>query len=1050
MSRHQILRMDKVSPFTAELRLAPESRWPLRLDRRTAEEVLATPLPRSCRSDVRQTRFAPALSIVVVTFNNLLFNRMCLESVLADATLENYEIVAVDNGSSDGTVDYLRELSELNPRVRVLLNEYNRGFAAACNQGLAAAYGKFLLLLNNDTIVPAESLGRLIGRLDDPSVGMVGPVTNRCGNEAQIETAYETWGDLMEFAQHRVHSHRHREFEIPMLAMYCVAFRRDVYEQIGALDERFETGLFEDEDYCTRLDLAGYRLVCMEDVFIHHFGQASIGKLASSGEYGDLFHRNRMKFESKWGRKWRPHRQRTTSEYQTLVSQVRQAVELTTPVDSTVLVVSKGDEDLLTLAGRMAWHFPMTDDGRYAGHHPGNSSEAIGLLERLREKGGQFLVIPAPMFWWLEYYAEFAAHLARHYSCTEREGICLVYRLTGDSTNERDSGLSFCSGTWGMSRLTRRLVTVVCPVRGDPRQTVDLVNRLPDPCRFPYRVVMVCAGDADKQTRNQLDAIVARHEHVALASAAGPLSAVAAANVGLRLAPGDVVLIDPSDGACGRDLETVCARAESLERAATVSVLSENSQESCCFVRRTALRRLGLLDERKRNDLAGAWEEFSARAEHVGYTTVRAPRDKTSCRNETDRSAILVVSHDGTGGACMAAAELVRTASAQSRCLLLKAALSSWSLYDAADQELELVGHYRFSNEWRLDGCPGKERESVLVEICERFAVSLVNIHHLLCTGPWIIGLLKRMDVPVVVTFHDFYAICPTVHLIDNEGRFCGGTCSPGSGFCPVDKNLIKEPVPRLKHEYVDTHRHAMNRALAQADAFTAPTNVTRTRLLNALEGLQADDIHLIELGCDVERQDLAVEPPTGGPVKILCPGNLNEAKGVSLLHELMRRDADAGHRFEFHFLGRQPRAFDPQSLGGICHGAYQRADFMDHVARIGPSFSLIASICEETYSYTLSESWAAGLPVFASDRGALKERIGRHDGGWLFNPDSASDFYLGMRSAVETPGPWRKQVETIRGIPLPSARQWMESMLDLFQRCSRRAAVTRSLESAR
>jgi len=93
-----------------------------------------------------------------------------------------------------------------------------------------------------------------------------------------------------------------------MLAMFCVAFRRETYELIGPLDEQFGIGMFEDDDYSLRMRKANLRVICAADVFVHHYGQAAFKKLIECGMYDDLFNENRRRYEDKWNVKWVPHR----------------------------------------------------------------------------------------------------------------------------------------------------------------------------------------------------------------------------------------------------------------------------------------------------------------------------------------------------------------------------------------------------------------------------------------------------------------------------------------------------------------------------------------------------------------------------------------------------------------------------------------------------------------------------------------------------------------------------------------------------------------------
>jgi GT2 family glycosyltransferase len=411
--------------FPRDLVLTPVSRRPTLLEDSTLRTILDRPVPAFELSTAKQ----PEVSVVVVTRDNLPFLRLCLESVLAGSK-RPCQLIVVDNASTDGTAVYLGRLSERNPNLRVIVNDANRGFASACNQGAAVATADVLVLLNDDTVVCEGWLDPMLAHLARPRVGMVGPSTNRTGNEAQIDAEYRTWGGLARFAEARLRDHAGEAFEIGTLTMFCIAMRRSLYEQVGPLDERFETGLLEDDDYSRRVREAGYRLLCADDAFVHHFGETSFGKLAASGEYTRVLEANRARFEEKWGEPWQPYDRRQSDRYVELVERVRQQVVEAIPARATVLVVSRGDEELLHLDGRRAWHFPRSDDGSYAGHHPADSREAIARLEEERTAGAEYIVFPATAAWWLDHYERLRRHLDGNYErMLSDPETCVVFDL---------------------------------------------------------------------------------------------------------------------------------------------------------------------------------------------------------------------------------------------------------------------------------------------------------------------------------------------------------------------------------------------------------------------------------------------------------------------------------------------------------------------------------------------------------------------------------------------------------------------------------------------
>jgi len=248
----------------------------------------------------------PKASIIIVTFNNRDLNRLCLESVYSRTEWPNFEVIVVDNASTDGTPSYLKEAEKIFPDLSVILNDSNLGFAAANNIGLKRAAGEFLVLLNNDTVVSQGWLSSMIRHLTaDNEIGLIGPTTNEIGNEAKVVVGYEDVAAMPQWAAQFVRDNDGHTFDIPMLAMFCVMMRREVLDAVGFLEEQFSVGMFEDDDYTKRIRELGYRIVCTRDSYIHHFGRASF-RLLSDDRYREIFEKNRAVYERKWG-PWEPH-----------------------------------------------------------------------------------------------------------------------------------------------------------------------------------------------------------------------------------------------------------------------------------------------------------------------------------------------------------------------------------------------------------------------------------------------------------------------------------------------------------------------------------------------------------------------------------------------------------------------------------------------------------------------------------------------------------------------------------------------------------------------
>jgi len=221
---------------------------------------------------MEQDRFD--VSVCIVSWNVADDLRACLESVRAQQTPPSHEVIVADNASSDDSVAMVREGS---PEVTLIVNDENLGFARATNQTLRAARGRYLLMLNPDTVLEPDALASLVEVADaHPEAGIVAPrlvypdgsLQYSCRRFPTIGAAVfrNTFlGRLFPNARAASHYvmadwHHDAEREVDWASGACLLIRREAFEQVGELDEGFAWGS-EDVDYGLRMHQAGRRVV---------------------------------------------------------------------------------------------------------------------------------------------------------------------------------------------------------------------------------------------------------------------------------------------------------------------------------------------------------------------------------------------------------------------------------------------------------------------------------------------------------------------------------------------------------------------------------------------------------------------------------------------------------------------------------------------------------------------------------------------------------------------------------------------------------------------
>ncbi|MGM0767994.1 MAG: glycosyltransferase [Pseudomonadota bacterium] len=266
------------------------------------------------------------------------------------------------------------------------------------------------------------------------------------------------------------------------------------------------------------------------------------------------------------------------------------------------------------------------------------------------------------------------------------------------------------------------------------------------------------------------------------------------------------------------------------------------------------------------------------------------------------------------------------------------------------------------------------------------YGIQLVHVRHSAWQSLGLMDMASELDIPVVYSFHDYYAACPSVKLLDEHQRFCGGRCTYSRGECHQELWPDSEVLP-LKHESIYRWQSQFAGALALCAGFVSTVSTVRDIMLDVFPALTDKSFAIIPHGRDFEAlTDLAVPPEEGQPLRVLVPGHIARSKGADILLQLAAMPEL--QYVQWHILGtlmldNLPGKHTDLPTNIIEHGEYQRAEFQGHVDRIRPHVGAVLSIWPETWCHTLTELWAAGLPVVGFDTGAVGERLKKTGAGW-------------------------------------------------------------------
>lgn len=364
---------------------------------------------------------------------------------------------------------------------------------------------------------------------------------------------------------------------------------------------------------------------------------------------------------------------------------------------------------------------------------------------------------------------------------------------------------------------------------------------------------------------------------------------------------------------------------------------------------------------------------------------------------------ILYVLHSGvTGGTFLTNKDLMNHVEKEYNVFLLTAEFKTFRLFVYSNGELKLLKEYQrninvnvpitYENKWSAKEFHNSWLTYIYFEVLDKYNIDIVHIRHLINHSFDLPFIAKKLEIPVFLSIHDFYFICPFYVLLDENYDYCEGNCKNNEKNCYCPLNSLNDINSK---KFITEWRKNVLDMFSNVDYFITTSDIVKNIFLSIYTDetiINDDNFKVIEHGRDFPKfKNKCYEIPNfDNPIKILCLANhLNIMKGSHIIKSI--KQEDISNLLEFHFLGN---CHDGIEKYGIDHGTFERDKFHEKVEEIKPSFVGIFSIWPETYCHTLTEAWSCGIPVIGTNIGVVQDRILKNDGGWIIDRNDPKKAY--------------------------------------------------------
>ena len=323
------------------------------------------------------------------------------------------------------------------------------------------------------------------------------------------------------------------------------------------------------------------------------------------------------------------------------------------------------------------------------------------------------------------------------------------------------------------------------------------------------------------------------------------------------------------------------------------------------------------------------------------------------------------------------------------------------------------------------------EYAKVLRHIFNTFRIDLIHVQHLIGHKLDIFTVAKEQNIPVITTIHDYYYVCPMIHLVDENNICC---------ICDISLDKCKKCISRsmkLPEDFILDWRREFGNALNTCDQVVFPTKSV-SDLLSRYYDIPAEKKVIIEHGLKIEATSDMDQYHFNDKFHIAFIGGLSQIKGREIFYKLARSN-DLREKVKWSIIGISDIHSAPAYYQEDNIHIYGMYDGFNELRQIYENdridLVILPTICPETYSYTLSEAWALGVPAVVSNLGALKERVEKTGGGWIVDSLDYISFKLKILKILNSKEDYLKKKQAVKQITLKTTDEMAHDYMEIYNK---------------